>query len=71
MTFDELLSEVYICTNRPDLVDETKAAIRSATIKWHNSDFYSKDLFETGISFESSSFVKTLDIYALYSNFRS
>ena len=71
MTFAELLSEVYIYTNRPDLVDETKSAVKSATIKWHHSDYYSKDIFETGISFDSEAYKHSLDIYSLYSNFRA
>ncbi len=44
-----LVNSVYTLTNRPDLVGETLLAVKSATLKAHQSDFYYKDLFETGI----------------------
>lgn len=71
MTFDELVIEVYGITNRPDLVAETASAIRAATLKAHKSDFYSKDIHETGIEFESASFRQSLDYISLITNFRS
>lgn len=49
--FSDLLSDVYAVTNRPDLVADTKLAVRTATLKAHRSDFYPKDLFETGLTF--------------------
>lgn len=71
MTFTELLAEVYILTNRADLVDETKSAVKNATLRLHHTDYYAKDIFETGISFASSEYKHSLDIYSLYSNFRA
>lgn len=71
MTFDELVAEVYILTNRPDLVAETKSAVKAATLKAHKSDFYSKDIFETGVEFASVGFRQSLDYISLLSNFRA
>jgi len=71
MTFDELLEEVYLITNRRDLVAETKSAIKAATLKAHKSDFYSKDIFETGIEFDSADYRQSLDYISLFSNFRA
>ena len=71
MTFDELLQEVYLITNRPDLEAETKSAIKAATLKAHKSDFYSKDIHETGVEFETATFRQSLDYISLISNFRS
>jgi len=71
MTFDELLEEVYLITNRRDLVNETKSAVKAATLKAHKSDFYSKDIFETGIEFDSADFRQSLDYISLFSNFRA
>lgn len=51
MNFQEIFTEVVILTKRPDLVDRTKQAIRSATIKLHHSDLYFKDLFEVAVQF--------------------
>lgn len=71
MTFDELVAEVHLLTNRPDLVGETKSAVKAATLKAHQSDFYSKDIFETGVEFETADFRQSLDYITLISNFRS
>lgn len=71
MTFDELIAEVYLLTNRPDLVGETKSAVKAATLKAHQSDFYSKDIFETGVEFDTANFRQSLDYISLLSNFRS
>jgi len=71
MTFDELVDEVYSLTNRPDLVSETSSAVKAATLKAHQSDFYSKDIHETGVEFDSATYIQSLDIISLISNFRS
>ena len=44
MTFAEILEEVYLITNRRDLEAQTKSAIKKATLKAHQSDFYYRDL---------------------------
>lgn len=71
MTFDELVAEVYLITNRPDLVTETESAVKAATLKAHKTDFYSKDIFETGIEFATSASRQSLDYITLFSNFRA
>jgi len=71
MTFDELVAEVYTLTNRPDLVAETKSAVKVATLKAHQSDFFSKDIYETGVEFDTSDFLHSLDYISLISNFRA
>ena len=69
--FTELLEEVYTITNRPDLTAETKLAVRAATLKAHQSDYYSKDLFETGVEFPKALYTQSLDLPSLISNFRT
>jgi hypothetical protein len=71
MTFDELLQEVYNITSRDDLVDMTKSAVKAATLKAHQSDFYSKDIYETPIEFAATSYVHSLDIISLIPNYRA
>jgi hypothetical protein len=71
MNFSELLAEVYLITNRPDRVNETKSAIKAATLKMHQTDFYSKDIFEQGISWPSADFRQSLDYISLISNWRA
>ncbi len=70
MTFDELVLEVYDITNRPDLVGETKSALKAATLKAHHLDFFAKDLFETGVTFPELGFRQALDYIGVVSNFR-
>jgi hypothetical protein len=71
MTFDELVEEVYVITNRRDLVAETESAVKAATLKAHKSDFYSKDIFEAGIEFDEANYRQSLDYISLISNFRA
>lgn len=71
MNLTELTDEVYTITNRPDLVGETLSAIKAATLKLHQSDFYYKDLFETGIQFDTASYTQQLEMGNVIPRFRS
>lgn len=71
MTFDELKEEVFLITNRRDLVAETESVIKAATLKAHKSDFYSKDIFETGVEFTVPAFRHSFDYITFISNFRA
>jgi len=72
MTFEELLAEVYTLTNRPDLEAETKAAIKAATLKAHQSDFYSKDISEALINLgNTDAYIWSFDVITHISNFRA
>jgi hypothetical protein len=70
-TFAELLADTYTLTNRPDLVNETKVAVKSATLKAHQIDFFPKDLFESGISWSPIGYTQSLDYRALNSRWRA
>jgi hypothetical protein len=61
MTLAELIQEVYSLTGRPDRVAETLSAIKSATLKAHQSDFYHKDLLEAGVQFNTAEYLQTWD----------
>jgi hypothetical protein len=65
MTLTELQAAVYTLTNRPDLTAETLLAVQAATLKWHQTDYYYKDIFETGIVFSTSDFEQSLDYRTL------
>jgi len=71
MNFDELLEEVFLITNRRDLVAETESAVKQATLKAHKTDYYSKDIFESGVDLKSLDFRHSLDYISLFSNFRT
>lgn len=71
MTLTELRQEVYTLTNRPDLVTQTLTAIRAATLKIHQADYFYKDLFETGVLFSSSQYLQSLDYRGLVPQWRA
>lgn len=48
-TLQTLAEDVYVMTNRPDLVQETKVAIRKAIRKFHGADTFKRDLKTTRI----------------------
>lgn len=64
-SFTELVDNVYEITNRPNLVTQTKLAVRAATLKAHHTDFYPKDIFETGIQWAEKKFIQSLDYRAV------
>lgn len=71
MTLTELQQEVYTLTNRPDLVAETLLAVRQSTLALHQSDFYWRDLYETGISFSTAAYTQELEYRSILPLFRS
>lgn len=71
MTLTELIQEVYTITGRPDRVADTLSAIKAATLKCHQSDYYYKDMFESGIAFDSADYVQSLDYRALLPRYRA
>ena len=71
MTLTELQAEVYTLTNRPDLTAQTLAAVRSATLKLHQLDYFYKDLFETSLVFSSSEFIQQLEFRSLVPRWRA
>ena len=71
MTLNELIAEVYTITNRPDLVAQTLTAVRSATLKLHQMDYFYKDLFETGVTFSSATYLQQLEYRTLVPKWRA
>lgn len=70
-TFAELLTDVYTLTTRPDLVNETKQAVKAATLKAHQLDFFYKDLYETGVQFSTSDYVQALEYRTITPRYRA
>lgn len=70
-TFASLLADVITVTKRPDLVDQTTLAVKAATLKAHHSDFYPKDLFESGVQFTTSDYLQSLEYKALIPRYRA
>jgi hypothetical protein len=64
MTLTELIAEVNILTNRPDLTARTLAAVRSSTMKFHSRHNLRKDLVETAVAFYTASSLQEIDTSA-------
>ncbi len=69
--FTALLNDVYTITNRPDLVAESSYAVRAATLKLHQSDFYPRDLKESAVRFSVAAYFQTISYATLFPRFRS
>lgn len=70
-TFTELCDDVYTLTNRPDLIAETKLAVKAATLKLHQSDFFFKDIYETGIVFNAADYTQQIEYRTLITRYRA
>lgn len=71
MTLTELQNEVYAITNRPDLADRTLSAIRAATLKIHQADYFYKDLRESPIVFLTEDYLQQFDYRSIFPRWRS
>lgn len=71
MTLTELQNEVYAITNRPDMATQTLSAVRAATLTLHQSDYFYKDLIETGLSFPTAEYLQQIEYGPLLPRFRS
>lgn len=71
MNLAELQTEVYTQTNLPHLVNETLSAIRSATLKLHQRDFFVNDLREEGISFATAENIQNFEYKLLFPRWRA
>lgn len=71
MTLEELQQEVILLTSRPDLVDRTLQAVKSATLKMHTREFWRRDLAEVPVQFDTPAFLQSFDIYEFIPKFRS
>lgn len=71
MTLNELIQEVYTLTGRPDRVNETASAVRAATLKAHQSDYFWKDILECQVSFTVSDYIQQMDYRSIFTLFRS
>lgn len=71
MTLTELLTEVYNLTKRPDKVSESTGALKAALLKMHAKDYYSKDIVETGVAFDTQSQFQSFSYKTLFPLWRS
>jgi hypothetical protein len=71
MTLADLINEVYTITGRSERIAETASAVKSATLKAHQSDYYYKDIFETGVAFDAAAFIQQIDYRTLIPNWRA
>lgn len=61
MTLEEMINEVYIKTNRPDLVEQTQSAVVSSTLAMHSIDFFYKDIKTAQLVFDNTNYLQALE----------
>jgi hypothetical protein len=71
MNLAELQAEVILITSRPDLVELTLSAVKAATLKAHQSDYYPKDIYETGLSFSTAEYEHDFEVTTFIPRFRA
>lgn len=70
MTFQEILDQVLLITKRRDQMAMTESAVRIATLKVHNKDFFYRDIREESGQLQFPSCVTTLNPKQLFPLFR-
>lgn len=71
MTWQEIYNEVVSLTNHPEMVAETTSAIKAATLRNHQRDYFARDIAEAQIILPSSDFYQQFDIFATFPRFRA
>ena len=66
-SLNSLMTDVMTITNRADLIAETKLAVKQATLKMHQVDYFPKDIFETGIAWNPKPLFSLSHIETLFS----
>lgn len=69
--FTTLLNNVYSITNRSDLVADTTYAVRAATLKLHNLDYFVRDLKESKVNFSVADYYQSITYRTLFPRFRA
>jgi hypothetical protein len=63
--YNGLIQSVYVETGRPDLVNETAAAVKQAVVGLHARGRYLKDIMRARVVFDYPSFIQELEIVGL------
>jgi hypothetical protein len=71
MTLVELVSEVYGLTGRPDLDVRTINAVKRATLRAHHLDFFSRDLYEVPLVFDTPAYLQEIEYRTVIPRFRA
>lgn len=70
--FQQMIDDTYKITNRPDLVDLTKLFVKSATLRAHQADFWSRDIVETAVIFNGDpAYMQELQYSTLFPRWRA
>lgn len=59
MNFSELVQAVIDETKRPDLLTQTQSAVRAATLKAHQKEYFYKDIIEEAVEFTTPDYVQS------------
>lgn len=71
MNLTELQAAVVEITGRPDLTTMTLSQVKAATLKVHLTDFYKKDIYETGLSFATAEYEQDFEVKTFIPRYRA
>ena len=70
MNYTELYEEVQKLVKRPDLQSTVDSAIKAATLKAHQSDFFFNDLVESAVQFDEARYIQTFNPKEIFPRYR-
>lgn len=68
--YDDMLAQIYVLTNRPDLEGETKIALRTATLNAHMSDMYPRDCVTDWVQLPNTAGAVAINMSTTFPNAR-
>jgi hypothetical protein len=71
MDLAELVSEVGVATSRPDLTARITQAVKAATLKLHNTDYYFKDMVNSTVLFNDADYIQSLEYKTVFPLWRN
>lgn len=69
--YDDILTNIIVLTNRPDLEAETELALKTATLSVHHAEMFPRDMATQLVQLPNGSYQTQLSIPALFPRFRS
>lgn len=68
--YDSMVADVVTITNRPDLAEETKVAVRTATLSVHMLESFPRDVSTELVKLPNAFYVAGFDTQVLFPRFR-
>jgi len=71
MNYTEILADAVAISGRPDLTTKMAVAVRAATLRMHQSDYYVRDLVERKIVVITPAYIHEWELAAVFTRYRA